>query len=168
MIPSCPLIQTGAWITDTATYCKALPAEVQTVLDRAEAEGQENTQAYVDAVDVFYRRHLCRTDPCPPELLRSFDLMNAHCYGAMWGPSEFTCTRVLRDYEGAQALAGIRVSTLVTCGTFEEATPTSTERFAAMIPRAAFEVFATASHLAFIEDRPAYIARLRAFLGDQK
>lgn len=164
LILSSPLIQTERWITDNMAHRAALPDEVLRVMERCEAQDQMDSQAYADAVEVFYRRHLCRLDPWPDAVLRTFELINAACYAAMWGPNEFTCTGILRGYDGAHALPDIRVPTLVTCGAFDEATPESTRVFAEMIPNAAFEVFAASSHMAFVEERAAYIARMRNFL----
>ncbi|MFY9239068.1 MAG: proline iminopeptidase-family hydrolase [Roseovarius sp.] len=165
LILSSPLIHTDTWLADNAAYRATLPPESLATMDRCEAERRTDAPAYLAAVDVFYTRHLCRTQPWPEEVLRTFDAMNPDCYAAMWGPNEFTCSGVLRGYDGRAALARITTPTLVTCGEYDEATPTSTARFAAMIPGAQFEMFPDASHMAFIETRAAYIARLESFLN---
>jgi len=164
LILSSPLIRTETWIADNAAYRRALPAEVRETLDRCEAEGRTEDPAYLAAVDVFYRRHLCRADPWPEDVNRTFEMMNPDCYAAMWGPNEFTCTGVLKGYDGAAALSRIDIPTLVTCGAFDEATPDSTRSFAARIPDADFALFGASSHMAFVEERTAYIAALRQFL----
>ncbi|MBZ8118933.1 proline iminopeptidase-family hydrolase [Roseovarius sp. LXJ103] len=165
LILSSPLIHTDTWLADNGAYRAALPAETLATMDRLEAEERTDAPDYLTAVDVFYARHLCRAQPWPEEVLRTFEVMNPDCYAAMWGPNEFTCSGVLRGYDGRAGLARIAATTLVTCGEYDEATPASTARFAAMIPSAEFEMFPNASHMAFIETRAAYIARLSTFLN---
>lgn len=164
LVLSSPLIRTDIWIADNEQYRNALPENLKTIMAACEAEGRTDDPAYQAAVDVFYRRHLCRTDPWPDFLDRSLANMNLTCYEAMWGPNEFTCTGVLAGYDGTDGLGRIEVPTLFTCGAFDEATPHSTEAFAARVDDAEFQVFTSSSHMAFIEERDAYVACLRKFL----
>ena len=164
LILSSPLIHTETWIRDNAEYRDALPEKVRQVMDECEARGDMASQAYLDAVDVFYRRHLCRADPWPDYVLDSFATLNETCYAGMWGPNEFTCNGVLRGYDGTGGLGSIDVPTLVTCGEFDEATPKSCRKFADLIPDARLEAFESASHLAFVERRDDYIDAVRRFI----
>ncbi|MEL7012739.1 MAG: proline iminopeptidase-family hydrolase [Pseudomonadota bacterium] len=164
LVLSSPLIHTKNWIADNAAYREALPNDTKAILSTCEAEGRTDDPSYEEAVEVFYRRHLCRADPWPDYLQTSLQNMNLACYGAMWGPNEFTCTGVLAEYDGTEALAEIAVPTLFTCGAFDEATPESTRAFSKLVPGAVFELFEGSSHMAFIEERDAYIASLRNFL----
>jgi len=164
LILSSPLIHTQTWIADNAAHRADLPAETVAIMLECEAQGRLSDPAYLDAVDMFYRRHLCRTDPWPESVNQTFERMNEVCYAAMWGPNEFTCTGVLRDYDGTPGLPQIMAPTLVTCGRHDEATPQSTARFAAMIRGARFEVIEDASHMAFVERPEIYTSLLRSFL----
>lgn len=163
---SSPLVSTRRWIADNTAYRKELPAEVQAVLDEHEAAGTTDSQEYQDAAMVFYRRHLNRQDPWPAELERSFEVFNPDLYVAMWGPTEFNATGSLKDYDATGKLAKIAVPTLFTAGEFDEATPTAVKEFAAMVPSARVEIIAGASHTAFLEEREAYLAAVRAFLDE--
>jgi len=165
LILSSPLIDTKRWGTDNSAYRAALPDEVVAIMDRCEASGETGSKAYEDAVDVFNRRHLCRVDPWPGYVMETFEVLNGDCYAGMWGPNEFTCTGVLGDYDASGDLASISVPTLITCGEFDEATPTSCRAFSEMIPDAKFVAFKGASHLAFVEDRENYSATARRFLS---
>ncbi len=166
LILSSPLINTTRWVADNSVYRAALPEEVLKVMERCEASGETTSEEYENAVDVFYRRHLCRLDPWPDYVLDTFNMLNGDCYEGMWGPNEFTCNGMLSDYDGSGELGSITVSTLMTCGEFDEAVPASCRDYAAMIPNAEFIEFRDASHLAFVEDRENYIAQLRRFLTD--
>ena len=164
LVLSSPLIVTDTWIADNAAHKKALPIDVRATMDRCEADGRADTPEYAAAVDLFYRRHLCRAEPWPDYLSASLADINITCYEAMWGPNEFTCTGVLAGYDGADALANIAVPTLFTCGAHDEATPDSTRAFSQRVKGAEFRLFQASSHMAFIEERDVYIASVRAFL----
>lgn len=163
LVLASPLISTPRWIADNTAYRRALPADVQKVLDEHEAAGTTDSQAYQDAVMVFYRRHLCRLDPWPAEVLTAFELANFDLYVTMWGNTEFNATGTLKDYDASPRLARIEVPTLFTCGAYDEATPAACRDFAAMVPGARVEVIADASHMAFVEQPAAYMAAVRAF-----
>lgn len=156
LVLSSPLIDTRTWLRDGALYRAALPQNVREAL---EADPSDEAAALV-----FYERHFCRCDPWPDYVRRTFEDLNETCYRGMWGPNEFTCDGVLRDYDGSGDLAKISVPTLVTCGEFDEAAPASCRRFAGMIPSSRCVVVDGASHLAFAEVPDAYLPMVQAFL----
>jgi proline-specific peptidase len=165
LILASPLISTPRWVADNARYRNQLPGEVQKTLDEHEAAGTTDSKAYQDAVMVFYRRHLCRLDPWPEEVLRAFELANLDLYVTMWGPSEFSATGTLKTYDSSDRLRRIEAPTLFTCGEYDEATPAACKDFAAMVPGARVEVIPDASHMAFAEQRKAYMQIARAFFA---
>ena len=165
VVLSSPMINAQRWAADNTAYRKQLPAEVQAVLDEHEAADTTDSDAYQDAAMVFYGRHLCRMDPWPEDLLRSFGELNHDCYGTMWGPSEFSCTGTLADYDCGERLHEIEVPTLFTCGEFDEATPAACRDFAAMLPGAEVAVVKDASHVTFAEKRAEYMALMRDFVS---
>ena len=163
LVLASPLISTPRWIADNTAYRKALPADVQKVLDEHEAAGTTDSQEYQDAVMVFYRRHLCRLDPWPDEVNRAFELANLDLYVTMWGNTEFNATGTLKDYDASARLDRIEVPSLFTCGEFDEATPAACQEFAALVPNGRAEVIPDASHMAFVEQPEAYMTTVRAF-----
>jgi pimeloyl-ACP methyl ester carboxylesterase len=56
------------------------------------------------------------------------------------------------------------VPALVTAGRHDEARPERMRAVAAELPDAELAIFENSSHMAFVEERDAYVARLRAFL----
>lgn len=164
LVLSSPLLHTTTWIDDNSAYRDELPEDIRRVMDACEASGNTDDQTYLDAVDVFYQRHLCRTDPWPDYVLTTFETLNETCYAGMWGPNEFTCNGVLQGYDGTCELAQIAVPTLMTCGEFDEATPQSCRKFSSLIPMCRFEAIEDASHMAFVEKRDVYVDLVRRFL----
>ena len=51
---------------------RGLPEDVQEVLRRHEEAGTTRDAEYKRAMLVFYKKHLCRIEPFPEELLHSF------------------------------------------------------------------------------------------------
>src|SRR5262249_46659295 len=76
---------------------EALPAEVVEAIVTHEQSGWTSCPEYHAALLVFYRRHLCRLEPWPASLERSFAGMGHEVYETMCGPSEFTVVGNLRE-----------------------------------------------------------------------
>lgn len=56
------------WVESQSMLRAQLPQKVQDVLAHHEKEGTTTSKEYQEATTVFYRRHLCRIDPYPPDL----------------------------------------------------------------------------------------------------
>jgi proline-specific peptidase len=166
LILSSPLINTEQWLSDNQVHRENLPSNVLSVMDRCEKNGQESSQEYQDAVAVFYNRHFCRANPWPDTVMETMNALNETCYAGMWGPNEFTCNGLLRDYDGLAELESIQAPTLITCGEFDEAAPASCKKFTQLIANARYVEFEDASHLTFVDSREKYIESLRHFLSE--
>lgn len=53
----------------------ALPKNVLETIERCEREGLTDSEEYADALMVYRKRHICRLEPFPEELLRSYKLV---------------------------------------------------------------------------------------------
>lgn len=143
-----------------------LPPDVARVLDEADAAGTFGSPAYAAATMVFYQRHLCRVDPWPPNVEYSMgEGFGSGPYLTMWGPSEFgPVTGNLNGWDITDRLGEIRVPTLLTVGRHDEMWPSHMADMQAGIPGSELAVFEESSHMAFVEEREAYIATVRDFL----
>ena len=164
LVLASPLLDARRWVEDADRLRRELPAEVQEVLSRHEADGTTGAPAYAEATQVFYRRHVCRSDPWPPEMLESLSGFGGDCYLAMWGPSEFHPTGTLSTFDLSGRLGEIRVPTHFTVGRFDEATPSSVAAFRDRIPGAGITVLEGSAHMTMLEEPEAYRAALRPFL----
>jgi proline-specific peptidase len=154
------------WIADCAELRAALDQAVRAVLDRHEAAGYFSCPEYQWAITHFYRRHLCRIDPWPDSLERTFAGMNEEVYTTMWGPTEFgPVTGRLRDWDVTDRLAEIRVPTLVTGGRYDEARPGHLATLADGIAGSEIVIFEDSSHTAFIEEHELYVQTIEDFLA---
>lgn len=144
-----------------------LPEPHRTVLIELGAKEEYDHPDYVAAVDVFYHRHLCRADPWPEALLRSSEQMDGNqVYLTMNGPTEFDVIGRLREWDRTADLGRIDVPTLVTCGRYDEITPSCSETITRGIPDARMHVFEQSAHCAHLEEPDDYARIVEAFLGE--
>ncbi|MDA3944913.1 MAG: proline iminopeptidase-family hydrolase [Bacteroidetes bacterium] len=161
---SAPLLSATRWIEDQRFWISQLPAATRDTIEKYEALGEYGAESYQQAMDLFYRRHLCRLDPWPDLLMQTFDNMGAEVYNYMWGPSEFTVTGTLKEADLSEQLPQIDVPVLFTCGEFDEATPAAINHFAGLMKNAELQIFENASHMHHLEDPEKYLGLVREFL----
>jgi L-proline amide hydrolase len=115
---------------------------------------------------VFYRRHVCRLEEWPDEVVRSFHAMEEDptVYGTMNGPSEFTITGTLRDWSIVDRLGEIRVPSLLVSGRHDETTPKLQETMLAGIPGSEWVCFEDSSHMPHVEEPEGWLRTVSAFL----
>jgi len=154
------------WITDANELRRQLPEDVRKVLDHHEAKGFFACPEWFGAMAVFYRRHVCRADPWPDGVERAFGPgFGGQVYGTMWGPSEFgPVTGNLKTWDVTERLGEVSVPTLITCGRYDEATPAHVTEMHKRMPGSELVIFEQSSHLAFVEEREAYIRTVNNFL----
>jgi proline-specific peptidase len=154
------------WIADCAGLRAELDEPVRDALDRHEAGGFFSCPEYQWAITQFYLRHLCRQDPWPACVERTFAGLGGDVYLAMWGPSEFgPVTGRLRDWDVTPRLAEIGLPVLVTGGRYDEARPAHLAVLAERIPGAELVIFEDSSHMAFVEERERYMRVAGDFLA---
>lgn len=145
---------------------RELPADVQRMITDHESRQFFDCPEYTAAIMVFYKRHLCRLEQWPEGVERALGPgFGAGPYMTMWGPSEFgPMTGNLQGWDVTDRLEEIRVPTLVTVGRYDEMRPEHMAVLAERIPDAQLVVFENSSHMAFVEEREAYMETVNAFL----
>ncbi len=93
-----------------------------------------------------------------------FKTVNEGIYNYMQGPSEFTITGTLKNYNVKPQLASIRVPTLYTVGEFDEVGPNLVRGFAAATPGARFEIIPGSAHITTWDNPEAMLQVVREFL----
>jgi len=161
-----PLISTPRWVADNLAHRRALPPDVQAILDRHEAAGTIDSAEYRAAIAVMMRRHFCRLGAEPQAVQRLFRKLNLELYRTLWGDNEFVCTGALKDHDGTALLPRVAVPALFLCGEFDESTPAANRDFAARTPAAKVSVIPGASHTPMFENPAAFLTALRWFCGD--
>lgn len=141
-----------------------LPAETVSMMRAHEAAGTLDDPSYVEAIDLLYRRHLCRVDPYPSDLAESMQHMALPVYETMWGPNEFTCTGNLMSWDRRDRLHEINTPTLIVCGRYDEVIPSCSETMHAGIAGSNLVIFEESSHLCHFEEPDRFWATMRGFL----
>lgn len=145
---------------------QALPAEVQATLLQHERAGTTDSAEYRAASDVFYARHVCRVQPMPAEVARTFAAIDTDptVYHAMNGPTEFHVIGSMRDWTIIDRLSRIQVPTLLISGRYDEATLATVQPFADGIADVQWQIFEQSSHMPHVEERDACMACVERFL----
>ncbi len=168
LVLSAPYLSSPLWEADQRRHVSALPDRERNAILECEARGDYSSPAYAEAMDVFYRRHVCRMPAWPENLNRTMQGMGMDVYGTMWGPSEFTLTGNMKGMDATGHLSDLRMPVLYTCGEFDEATPATTRRYAELTPGAQVLVFREASHMHHLENENEYLTAVRKFIMENE
>jgi proline-specific peptidase len=149
---------------ETRRLKESLPAEVQEVIDRHEAEGTTDDPAYEEATMAYYTQWVCRLDPFPDHVMRTFMNVSEDVYGTVQGP-EWNVTGNLKDWDVTARLGELDLPVLVTSGRYDEMTPALVKPLVDGIRGAESVVFEESAHLAMAEEPERYREVLESFLG---
>ena len=155
------------WVSEANRLRAELPPDVQQTLLAHEAAGTTDSPEYVAAMDVFYRRHVCRVDPMPEYVARAFANIDANpeVYHTMNGPSEFHVIGTLKDWDITDRLGEIHAPALVISGRYDEATPAIAETVHQGIPGSEWVLFEYSSHMPHAEEPERFMQVLDDFLA---
>jgi proline-specific peptidase len=157
---------TERWIDEANRLRSELPAEVEQTLKKHEEAGTTDDPAYISATEVYYHRHLCRLNPWPDCLNRTFANLSQdpEVYNTMWGPSEFHCTGLLQDWNIESQLGEIHIPTLILSGEYDESTPAINEVLHRGIQNSEWILLEESSHTSHLEVTQKYLQALTNFL----
>ena len=91
---------------------------------------------------------------------------NREIYNYMWGPSEFTATGTLTDYDITHRLNEIKIPVLFTTGEFDEARPATVQYFQSLVPNSKFFIIQEAGHATMHDNPQQSIHVLQEFLEE--
>lgn len=154
------------WSSEALRLRTALPQDVQDALTRNEEAGSIDSVEYHEASRAFYDRHVCRIQPWPDEVARTFTAMDIDptVYHAMNGPTEFHVIGSMKDWSIIDRLDRIQVPTLLISGRYDEATPATVQPYADLIPDVRWTIFENSSHMPHVEEREACMRTVNDFL----
>lgn len=153
IIFSSPAISIPMWLSDADTLITTLPDTIQNSIRTNEQNKTYESPDYQNAILVYYQHFLARKLPWSSDIDSSFLLMGTNVYNFMGGPSEFTMTGTLKDYDRTNRLSEIKVPTLFITGEFDEARPSTVKYYQSLVPGAKFELIENAGHLT-MQDNP--------------
>lgn len=151
---------------DCLALKRALPADVLARLEHGEQAGETDGADYEEALAVFNHRHICRLETWPEEIECANAGTSRVVYEHMWGPSEWTPTGVLADWDVTDRLGEIDAPVLLLAGRHDTCTPEHVADMALRLRSARVSIFERSSHFPHFEEPEAYLSVLAAFLAD--
>jgi len=152
------------WVSDCETLLAEETEQTRRVIREHEAAGFTGCPEYQAAILGFYRKHVCRLDPWPAGLERSFAEAGYDVYNTMNGPSEFTVTGTLKTWDIMDRLPEIGVRTLLVGGRYDECTPGHLEEMHRRIAGSQLVIIEDASHLCFAEQPEEFNTVINSFM----
>lgn len=163
---SSPCLSIPLWQRDAQILIKTLPDSVQSAIKVNEENKTFDSPAYQNAIQVYYDHFLSINKNPSPDKENSGKNIGTKTYETMWGPSEFSATGNLKDYDRTADLSKIKVPLLFICGEFDEAVPSTVKYFASLVPGAKFEVIKNSAHLTMIDKPDENNSIIRKFLQE--
>ena len=166
LILASTLPSSALWAAEQHRLIRALPPGMQDAIAEAERTGDFTGEAYLAANEEFMRRH-CGPDRTPdaPACLTRPKGSGTEAYVTGWGPNEYTPLGNLKDFDRTDALADIRIPTLITSGAADMCTPKIAAFMRDRIPGAEWVLFEHSRHAAFAEENRRYIEVLKAWMN---
>nr|WP_206119711.1 proline iminopeptidase-family hydrolase [Rhizobium laguerreae] len=155
------------WVSEANRLRQELPKEVQDTLLKHELAGSLADPEYIAASRVFYDRHVCRVVPWPPEVARTFAIMDEDntVYRNMNGPTEFHVIGTMKDWTIENRLDRIEAPTLLISGKYDEATPLVVRPYLERVPDCEWVLFENSSHMPHVEEKQLCLATVSGFLS---
>jgi proline iminopeptidase len=164
LIFASPLFSTKIWTDDADSLISKLPTSIQKSIKESEKNRDFNNESYKEAMKVYYKAYVRRSDKTKSQQDTSDKFFGSTVYTFMWGPSEFTATGNLLNYDRLKELTLIKLPTLLTAGEFDEAAPSSVRYFASLIPGAQFQLIPQSAHVTMMDNPKENNRILREFL----
>lgn len=163
-----PYFSTKVWKADADTLIASLPDSIQQYIKTGEQTHTFDSPEYQRANTFFAKHFGLRTERRKSHLDTADVKSNKFIYRYMWGPTEFTATGSLLNYDRIISLRTIQVPVLFITGAFDEARPQTVQRFQQMVPGAKFAVIPNAGHSTMHDNKEENINVLKAFLDELK
>jgi proline iminopeptidase len=160
---SSPALDLPQWARNTAKLVTTLSLGAQHAIAVADSTHNYKAPDYLAAMDEFYGKYVWR-HPIRVDLDSLMRTANDSIYDYMEGPSEFTITGTLKNYNATGFLPKVRVPVLYTAGEFDEADTATVRHFAKLTPGAQFVIIPGAAHVTTWDGAYAHVTALRAFL----
>lgn len=160
VIFSSPMISTPDWIADAKLLVSQLQASIRDTINKYEKLKIYSAPAYKAATDSFYARHLIRKQwPYKSTACNNSGSSNDTIYNYMWGPTEFTATGTLLNFDRTADLDKIQEPILFVTGEYDEARPETMYKYQKLSKHGVVEIIDNAAHATMI-DQPKKLTQV--------
>jgi proline iminopeptidase len=157
-------LDVGAWERNANALVKTLSESSQRAIGAAIASRRWDSKEFEAANGEFMSKYVFLQPPRQPDWDSTMSTVGMDQYMYMWGPSEFATIGTLGGYSALGGLAAIRVPTLFTVGSNDEADTTTIKTHAAMVPGARVAIIPNAAHLTMWDNPDESVRVVREFL----
>jgi proline iminopeptidase len=161
-----PCLSASRWLKDADSLVTTLPDSIQRVIRKYEATRQYDAPQYQAAIQFYYSKFLSRRSPPSPDYDSTMAHLGMGAYLYMWGPSEFTATGTLKNYERADRLKELQLPVLFTAGEFDEARPATVAYYQKQLPGAELAIIPGSAHMATLDAPEAFADTVSRFLAE--
>lgn len=161
-----PYFSTSMWKKDADTLISKLADTIQLAIKNGETSHDYESAAYKNANEVFSKNYGIRKIRLTSDLDTSTAKGSKFIYNYMWGPTEFTATGTLINYDRVQSLKTIKVPVLFITGEFDEARPATVQYFESLVPGSKFVMIDGAGHGTMHDNREQNIKAIKDFLEE--
>ncbi len=114
----------------------------------------------------YYNKHICRLQPWPDAVKRSFKHINYPVYLMMQGPSEFSVGGRLANWDRMNDLKNITVPTLMVGAKYDTMDPEDMKKQAELVKNGRYLYCPNGSHLAMWDDQEVFMKGVIDFIKD--
>lgn len=154
-----PFISTKLWLEDAMARLAEFGEDALGVVQECESGTCYDSSGYQEIITRFNNTFQCRNDqisrlgnPNFTKAIRTKSNEGMKVYKKMWGPSEFTCTGIMKDMDITNLLPRIKVPVLLLIGEFDQVSQKNCEYYRSLIPGSRMAVIPHASQTAFLEN----------------
>jgi len=160
-----PYFSTALWKKDANMLIKTLPDSIQIAIAEGEKTGNFNSAAYINANSVYAKNFGVRNARLTSELDTIMAASNGFIYNYMWGPTEFTATGTLINYDRVKQLKRIKVPCLFITGEYDEARPETVRYFSKLVKKSQFGIIEGAGHGTMHDNKLKNIQLIQDFIA---
>ena len=142
-----PCLSSQEWGESTKALLQTLPDSLVQAVAIADSTGNFDTPGYTMAMDLFYENFVFGDRLIEEDLDSMMDTYNPAVYEYMWGPSEFSVSGTLGDFDVVNDLKKVNVPVLFTVGEFDEISSETVKEWAMRVPDSRVVIFAGSSHM---------------------
>lgn len=131
-----------------------------------QSTGQIDNPRYGALLEDYYHQHICRLNPYPEPVARSFNHLNPVIYTMMQGPSEFGISGRLSNWDIKNRLKEIKIPTLMIGAHYDTMDPEYMKWMSTQVQHGRYLYCPEGSHLAMWDDQKNYYPGIIQFIKD--
>lgn len=143
-----------------------LPDTIQTAIITNEKNRTYNAPEYKQANKVWWENFVARKLPWSADMDSGSSTFGDAVYKYMWGPTEFTATGPLKDYDQTHLLHKIKVPVLFMVGEYDEVLPSQVRYYHSLVPGSKFALIPNSGHLTTHDNPEQMVRSITDFLNE--